>query len=83
MYELLARDFIRRQKDGVIFPSASDNGDYIEYLRWLGNGNIPTPYIPPPPAKKKPSRDEAQADLVKAGFSAAQAAGIVAAIASA
>ena len=42
---------IVRDEDGAFIPTDPDNVDYVEYLRWLDEGNEPTPYTPPPAAK--------------------------------
>jgi hypothetical protein len=40
-------DIIIRDEDGAFIPADPDNTDYAEYLRWLDEGNEPTPYSPP------------------------------------
>ena len=32
-----------RLSDGAFIPFDPDNSDYAEYLRWLSDGNQPTP----------------------------------------
>jgi hypothetical protein len=34
---------IRRLIDGACIPFAEDNTDYQAYLKWLAEGNVPTP----------------------------------------
>ena len=34
---------IRRTTDGACIPFDPDNRDYIEYLKWLEEGNTPEP----------------------------------------
>ena len=35
--------FVQRLLDGVFIPMNPDNTDYQTYLRWLEEGNTPTP----------------------------------------
>jgi hypothetical protein len=52
-YTLTAQpDIIVRDEDGSFIPFDPANVDYAEYLRWLDEGNAPTPYTPPPAAKE-------------------------------
>ena len=34
---------IKRLTDNVFIPFAPDNTDYQEYLKWVAEGNTPTP----------------------------------------
>ena len=36
-------EVIQRLSDGAFIPMSPDNSDYAEYLRWLSEGNTPTP----------------------------------------
>jgi hypothetical protein len=38
---------IQRDEDGAFIPFDEANVDYQGYLRWLNEGNKPTPYTPP------------------------------------
>jgi hypothetical protein len=38
---------IQRDEDGAFIPFDEANVDYVEYLRWLDEGNEPTPYVSP------------------------------------
>lgn len=40
---------VTRDEDGATIPNDPTNIDWIEYQRWLAEGNSPTPYVPPPP----------------------------------
>src|SRR5882762_7585789 len=42
MYKLTATTMILRE-DSTCIPSDPTNVDYIEYLDWIADGNIPTP----------------------------------------
>ena len=44
---------IVRDEDGVraFIPTDPDNMDYQAFLKWVEEGNEPTPYTPPPAAK--------------------------------
>lgn len=48
-YTLLDRGVIFRHSDNACIPPDPVNRDYQEYLKWLEEGNIPSPYVPPPP----------------------------------
>lgn len=39
---------ITRLSDGAAIPCATDNKDYVEYLEWLSQGNVPIPADPKP-----------------------------------
>ena len=51
MYQLLSNDiitgkpaqFIKRLSDNAFIPFDEANTDYIEYLKWLSEGNLPLP----------------------------------------
>jgi len=34
---------------GAVFPEATSNRDYVQYLEWLAEGNSPTVEEVPPP----------------------------------
>ena len=35
--------FVQRLLDGVFIPFDPANTDYIAYLKWIEEGNVPTP----------------------------------------
>ena len=37
------QDQVKRLSDNAYIPFDPDNSDYAEYLRWLSEGNQPTP----------------------------------------
>jgi len=49
MYKLTNSISILRLSDGASIPADTDNNDYVDYLRWLSNGNTPTPADTPDP----------------------------------
>ena len=58
-YTELSNGCIRRERDGVIFPSAAENTDYQEFLHWQAAGGQIAPYAPPAVDPK----EQAKADL--------------------
>ncbi len=48
MFKLTNTTTIIRIEDNAFIPNDSANVDYQAYLRWLEEGNIPNPYVPPP-----------------------------------
>lgn len=50
MYKLTATpEIIVRIAGDVYIPAHIENADYQRYLEWLSEGNVPDPYVPPPP----------------------------------
>lgn len=49
MYQLIKSPFtgetncVKRIADNAFIPSDMGNGDYIQYLNWLAEGNTPEP----------------------------------------
>lgn len=48
MQNKVSDQVIQRDEDGAFIPADPDNVDYQEFLKWLDEGNAPTPYAPPP-----------------------------------
>ena len=42
-YKNVIQDSVQRLSDNAIIPFAPDNTDYQAYLKWLEEGNTPTP----------------------------------------
>ena len=38
-----ATNFVQRLSDNAFIPMDEQNSDYVEYLRWLSEGNTPEP----------------------------------------
>ena len=45
---------IIRDEDGAFIPADEANVDYQAFLKWLDEGNQPTPYTPPPAPGAQP-----------------------------
>jgi hypothetical protein len=52
-YQLTETDYVIRTKDVAWIPNDPVNRDWIEYQKWLADGGVPDPYVPP--AKIKPA----------------------------
>ncbi len=53
-YTLTANEnIIVRDEDQAFIPADEANVDYVEYLWWLYDGGVPTPYAPPLAAKSE------------------------------
>ena len=48
VYKLLPRWGVLRLADNACIPFDPQNSDYAEYLKWLDEGNVPTPADPQP-----------------------------------
>ena len=55
-----APNMVIRDADQAYIPFDPANRDYQEYLKWLDEGNEPTPYTPPPPSPEGAIADSAQ-----------------------
>ena len=73
-YQLTNTDIIIRTEDGACIPADLANRDYSEYLAWVEGGNVPDPYVAPPPS---PPYVDANARL-DAGIAAAVATAVAA-----
>ena len=58
-YQLTATEIVTRTADGASIPNDPGNRDRQEYDRWLADGGVPDPYVPPTPTP----RAEADAHL--------------------
>ena len=54
-YQLTASNFVIRTHDGAFIPNDPANRDRVEYDKWLADGGIPDPYVPPPPPPVVPA----------------------------
>jgi len=49
-YKLTATDIVIRTADSANIPNDPDNTGRQQYERWLADGGVPDPYIPPIPS---------------------------------
>lgn len=54
-YQLTATDAVIRTEDGATIPNDPANRDWIEYQKWLDDGGVPDPYVPPETAPPEPA----------------------------
>jgi hypothetical protein len=57
---------IQREYDGAFIPFDEGNIDYIEYMRWLEDGNNPTPHDVPYTAPYDQPKEEEPVQTQKA-----------------
>jgi hypothetical protein len=53
-YQLTQSDIVIRTADQAFIPNDPANRDRAEYDKWLADGGVPDPYVPPPTAKPAP-----------------------------
>jgi hypothetical protein len=53
-YQLTQSDIVIRTADQAFIPNDPANRDRVEYDKWLADGGVPDPYVPPPAAKPAP-----------------------------
>ena len=61
-YQLTSTDTVIRTADGAFIPNDPANRDWVEYQKWLADGGVPDPAIPPEP-KPTPEPDPVNAIL--------------------
>lgn len=68
MYKLLQNSVVLVEQATEI-PFDPANTDYQQYLAWLAEGNVPEPYVPPPPSiPQSVTRFQALAILAAGGY---------------
>jgi hypothetical protein len=51
-YQLTQSDIVIRTADQAFIPNDPANRDRAEYDKWLADGGVPDPYVPPPTKKE-------------------------------
>jgi ABC-type glycerol-3-phosphate transport system substrate-binding protein len=57
-YQLTATETVIRTEDGASIPNDPANRDRAEYDKWLAEGGVPDPYVPPPDVPPVPSQEQ-------------------------
>jgi len=60
-YQLATSDpegTVIRTEDGAFIPADPANRDYAEYQKWVEDGGVPDPYVPPPEPEPAPPAPE-------------------------
>jgi len=57
-YQLTQSDVVIRTEDGASIPNDPANRDRAEYDKWLAEGGVPDPYVPPEPVAPEPAPED-------------------------
>jgi hypothetical protein len=58
-YQLTATDSsVIRTADQAYIPNDPANRDYADYQKWLADGGVPDPYVPPPEMPPQPTAEQ-------------------------
>jgi hypothetical protein len=58
-YLLTASESVIRTADSASIPNDPANRDWVEYQKWLADGGVPDPYVPPEPVAPTPTSEQA------------------------